>query len=1620
MVAKSGRWILVCKCAAMAAMFVAFVGEAEAQSVSVSSDGAAPNANAVLDLQSPAAGDGKGFLAPRLTAAQRTTASAALAGGLLNDAGELRGGPAPALLVYQTDAPEGFYYNKSRAATPNWVYLGQSPGGVTSVAAAAPLTGGTITDSGVIGINKAGASTDGYLSQADWAAFNAKSDLTLGQTSTTAYPGDLGATVTSAQAAHADDTANPHDVTKAQVGLGNADNTSDAAKPISAATRTALDAEAAALASHEADTANPHDVTKAQVGLGNVADLKGNLAATAAPTATDDADKGYAVGSQWVDTAAGKYYVCVDAAVGVAVWCNTTASGGTVTSVTAATPLTGGEITTTGTIGIAKADAATDGYLSQADWAAFNAKSSLTLGQTSTTAYPGDLGATVTSAQAAHAADTANPHDVTKTQVGLGNADDTSDAAKPISAATQTALDAEAAALASHEADTANPHDVTASQVGLGNVDNTADADKPVSTATAAALATKLDTTAFTLPIRGSNVAVGDGADGDGDGAALGYYANANNAGAALGKAADAHYSGAAVGLHANGKEYGAALGYQTNADSEGAAVGHDANANNYGAALGALANVNTSTASTVDSTKSAIGYGAVNDQEGPSCVIRGSLYLTQAAGIFTRPDMNSAYSPLSIPSTLPVSGGDVAVGDNANAASDGAAVGVGANAAGYGVALGRQADANYAGAAIGYQSLASGSGAALGYQGNGFYGGAAAGYRANGSFHGAAVGSDAAADTEGAALGYQANGRSYAVALGYYANANVDTESTIDSPKIAIGYNTVNDQDGPSCVIRGNLYLTQATGIFTRPDMGSCYSPLSIPSTLPVSGCDVVVGDGAEAADNGAAVGVSANSSGYGAAFGYQADGSSYGAAVGYQAYGNTGGAALGYQANSYSYGVAIGQLSKGTSNGVALGYSANAETAGAAVGFQANANDVGVAVGGQSTGVTIGAAVGSNANGSDHGAALGYLANGSGYGMAAGLMSSGDTYGTAVGFQANGQSYAVALGSGADANNTHASSDTAPKTAIGYNAVNDQEGPSCVIRGSLYLTQATGIFTRPDMNSAYSPLSIPSTLPVSGTNVAVGTGANASGASAAVGQNANGSSDGVAVGYATNGANGVAVGYAANGVNSVAVGRYANGSNQGTAVGVTANASDNGVAVGFSSSGTAQGVVVGYSANANSYGVAVGFQAYGADYGAAAGRMARGSNFGAAVGCASAADTEGAALGSQANGSVYGVALGSGANANGTPSTLSAPKIAIGYQTSNDQTGPSCVIRGNLYLSQATGIYMRSTTSGAYTAFSPAASLPLAGSNVAVGDSANASGNGVAVGVSANAAQGGVAIGLMATGTSQGVAVGPGAQGGDTGAAVGCYSNAASFGAALGSQANAYNVGAGVGSQANGSNAGAAVGASANANTNGAALGYAANGLTSGSAVGYIANGYNYGAALGYAADGSNFGVALGTAASVNGQNYAVAKGYGSSCSRYNEEWKSGDGSMNKSGYGQAEWHGTTNLAIPTELYLGGNAPFRFTLQDNSVVTFTIHVAGLDTTAGNSYGARISGVVKRWYGTTTIVRQSLDWSSHEGLLITDPTLSTDGDAMTISVSGTFSGTCVWNATITYSEVRL
>ena len=97
---------------------------------------------------------------------------------------------------------------------------------------------------------------------------------------------------------------------------------------------------------------------------------------------------------------------------------------------------------------------------------------------------------------------------ITKAMVGLGNVDNTTDANKPVSSLTQTALDAKAnqsttysktdvdtslALKAPKESPTCTGtvQGITKSMVGLGNVDNTTDANKPISIQTQTALDAK-------------------------------------------------------------------------------------------------------------------------------------------------------------------------------------------------------------------------------------------------------------------------------------------------------------------------------------------------------------------------------------------------------------------------------------------------------------------------------------------------------------------------------------------------------------------------------------------------------------------------------------------------------------------------------------------------------------------------------------------------------------------------------------------------------------------------------------------------------------------------------------------------------------------------------------------------------------------------------------------------------------------------------------------------------------------------------------------------------------------------------------------------------------------------
>ena len=207
-------------------------------------------------------------------------------------------------------------------------------------------------------------------------------------------------------------------VTKGDVGLGNVDNTSDANKPVSTATQTALDGK---LATSLKGVAN---------GLAEL-DANGKVPANQLPSYVDDIIEGYLYNGAFYSDSA---------------------------HTTQITPETGKIYV----------DLETDKQYRWSGTAYRIISESLALGETSSTAHRGDHGkAAYDHATAKGAAFSSGLYKITtnaeghvtaaqqatKADVGLGNVDNTSDADKPVSTAQQKALeDSEAAARRAEDA----------------------------------------------------------------------------------------------------------------------------------------------------------------------------------------------------------------------------------------------------------------------------------------------------------------------------------------------------------------------------------------------------------------------------------------------------------------------------------------------------------------------------------------------------------------------------------------------------------------------------------------------------------------------------------------------------------------------------------------------------------------------------------------------------------------------------------------------------------------------------------------------------------------------------------------------------------------------------------------------------------------------------------------------------------------------------------------------------------------------------------------------------------------------------------------------------------------
>lgn len=163
---------------------------------------------------------------------------------------------------------------------------------------------------------------------------------------------------------HTGNTSNPHSTTKAQVGLGNVDNTSDTNKPISSAAQSALDSK----------------INTSQKGVANgVAQLDANglVPSSQLPSYVNDI-------LEYTSNAL---------------------------------------FPATGEAGIIYLNTTTNLTYRWSGTVYAEVSPSIALGETSSTAYAGDKGKTTTDKVNAHIINTTNPHNVTKAQVGLGNVD---------------------------------------------------------------------------------------------------------------------------------------------------------------------------------------------------------------------------------------------------------------------------------------------------------------------------------------------------------------------------------------------------------------------------------------------------------------------------------------------------------------------------------------------------------------------------------------------------------------------------------------------------------------------------------------------------------------------------------------------------------------------------------------------------------------------------------------------------------------------------------------------------------------------------------------------------------------------------------------------------------------------------------------------------------------------------------------------------------------------------------------------------------------------------------------------------------------------------------------------
>jgi hypothetical protein len=287
-------------------------------------------------------------------------------------------------------------------------------------------------------------------------------------------------------------------ITATMVGLGNVNNTSDASKPISTATQTALDLKGTV---KKVNGVSPNSAGEIAISLGRnyTGVYNSGLFTTSGTPVEGDI---FIVSGDPTGSNNGRTFIFVSTS-----WNEITNNIGTTDAryvQLAGNTMqgnllfpTGKKITLTDQPSLAT-DAANMAYVDASKTVdattLLNGKIRLAGDLTGTAASPEIASGAITDAKIASG--------ISPTKVGLGNVNNTSDLLKPISSATQTALDTKAssASLAlkapiDSPTFTGTVSGITKAMVSLTNVDNTTDLLKPISTATQTALNLKASLT---------------------------------------------------------------------------------------------------------------------------------------------------------------------------------------------------------------------------------------------------------------------------------------------------------------------------------------------------------------------------------------------------------------------------------------------------------------------------------------------------------------------------------------------------------------------------------------------------------------------------------------------------------------------------------------------------------------------------------------------------------------------------------------------------------------------------------------------------------------------------------------------------------------------------------------------------------------------------------------------------------------------------------------------------------------------------------------------------------------------------------------------------------------------